>query len=114
MYQFAIVALLALATLKVVDFVSENVPAVERFRSLLTLVIAVGATVWLDFSLFDRWGVDVRDDTLGLWITGFLVAGLTVAWQALFGWLGHVSVDADATTAGTGVLEERKAAQTAA
>ncbi|HEX6569512.1 MAG TPA: hypothetical protein VF015_10110 [Acidimicrobiales bacterium] len=89
MYQFAIVALLALATVKVVDFLCDIVEPIERFRSLLTFVIAVGVTVWLDFSLFDGWGVDVRDDTLGVWVTGFVVAGLTVPWRAAFGWLTH-------------------------
>ena len=34
MYQFAVVALLALATVKVVDFLIDNIPLIERFRSL--------------------------------------------------------------------------------
>lgn len=89
MYQFAVVALLALATVKVVDFVSDNVAVIERFRSLLTFVLAVGITVWLDYSLFDGWGVDIRDEALGVWVTGFVVAGLTVPWRAAFGWLTH-------------------------
>lgn len=89
MYQFAIVALLALATVKVVDFFSDNVPLIERFRSVLTFVLAVGVIVWLDYSLFDGWGVDVRNDTLGVWITGFVVAGLTIPWRAVFRLLTH-------------------------
>ena len=89
MYEFAVVALLALATVKVVDFLSDNVPLVERFRSLLTFIVAVGATVWLDYSLFQGWDVAIRNGTLGIWITGFVVAGLTVPWRAVFGWLTH-------------------------
>jgi hypothetical protein len=89
MYQFAVVALLALATVKVVDFVSDNVPFVEQFRSALTFIVAVGVTVWLDFSLFDGWDIAVRNEDLGIWITGFLVVGLTVPWRAVFGWLTH-------------------------
>jgi hypothetical protein len=87
MYQFAVVALLALATVKVVDVVSDNVPVIEQFRSVLTFIVAVGVTVWLDYSLFDGWGIDVRNEDLGIWITGFLVAGLTVPWRAAFSWL---------------------------
>jgi hypothetical protein len=87
MYQFAVVALLALATVKVVDFVSDNVPFVEQFRSVLTFIVAVGVTVWLDYSLFNGWDIAVRNEDLGIWITGFLVAGLTVPWRAVFGWL---------------------------
>ena len=62
MYEFAVVALLALATVKVVDFLSDNVPLVERFRSLLTFIVAVGATVWLDYSLFQGWDVAIRNE----------------------------------------------------
>jgi hypothetical protein len=87
MYQFAVVALLALATVKVVDFLSDNLPIIDRFRSLLTFVVAVGAIVWLDYSMFDGWGIDIRNGTLGVWMTGFVVAGLTVPWRAAFGWL---------------------------
>src|SRR4051812_37635400 len=38
MYHFAIVALLALATLKLVDFLVDNIPGLERFRSLGTFL----------------------------------------------------------------------------
>jgi hypothetical protein len=89
MYDFAIVALLALATLKIVDFLCANISPIESFRSLLTFVIAVGAVVWLDYSLFDSWNIDIRDQDLGVWVTGFLAAGLTVPWRAAFGWLTH-------------------------
>jgi hypothetical protein len=87
MYQFAVVALLALATLKLVDFVCDNLTVIERFRSLLTYVVGVGAVVWLDFSVFSEWDVAIRDEDLGVWITGFLVTGMTVPWRAAFRWL---------------------------
>lgn len=89
MYDFAIVALLALAAIKVADFVCENVPAIDRFRTLITFVLTVGSVVWLDYSLFDAWGAQIRNDTLGVWITGFVAAGLTVPWRAAFRWLTH-------------------------
>jgi hypothetical protein len=89
MYQFAIVALLALATVKVADVLCDYFAMLERFRSLLVFVLAIGSIVWLDYSVFAEWGVAVRDDTLGVWMTGFLVAGLTVPWRAVFGWLTH-------------------------
>ena len=84
MYDFAVVALLALAALKLVDFLSDAVPAVQKMRSLLTFVVAVGGTVLLDYSVFRAWGIDIRNATVGTWITGFIVAGLTVPWRALF------------------------------
>ena len=89
MYEFAVVALLALATLKLVDFVTDAVEPLRKFRSLLTFVIAVGATLLLDYSVFTGWGIDIRNADVGVWVTGFVVAGLTVPWRALFGYLTH-------------------------
>ena len=97
MYDFAIVALLALATLKLVDFLTDAVPQLRPMRSLLTFIIAVGATLALDYSVFTGWGIDIRNATVGTWITGFVVAGMTVPWRALFAYLTHDRAAADET-----------------
>src|SRR5437763_1311471 len=75
MYTFAVIALLALGTVKLVDFLADNVPYADRLRSLLTFVIAIGAVLALRYSMFDGWGIAVRNDDLGRWITGFCVVG---------------------------------------
>ena len=107
MYDFAVVALLALATMKVVDFVGEHLgDVVERFRSLLTFVVGVGAVVWLDFSMFAGWNIDIRNKNLGVWLTGFIVAGGTVAWKAMFDWLGSAAPTVDETATEGGALSE--------
>ena len=97
MYDFAIVALLALGTVKLVDFLSGFFPPLKEWRSVLTLVVAVGAVVSLDYSLFAAYDVGIRNDTLGVWITGFMVAGLTVPWRAVFGYLTHDRAARDET-----------------
>jgi hypothetical protein len=97
MYDFAIVALLALATLKLVDFLTDNVPQLRSLRTLLTFVIAVGATLLIDYSVFKGWGIGIRNDTVGTWVTGFIVAGMTVPWRALFAYLTHDRARADET-----------------
>jgi len=97
MYHFAIVAMLALGTLKLVDFVVDNVNGLERFRSLFTFIVAVGAVWTLDYSLFDGFGIAVRDRDTGMWITGFLVAGMTVPWRAMFAYLTHEKATGDET-----------------
>lgn len=89
MYAFAIVALLALATVKVVDFICDNLMEIERFRSLLIFVAGIGSVVWLDFSVFAEWDIAVRDATLGVWLTGFIVTGMTVPWRAVFRFVTH-------------------------
>jgi len=97
MYDFAIVALLALATLKLVDFLTDAVPQLRSVRSLATFVIAVGGTVLLDYSVFRGWGIGIRNDTTGTWVTGLIVAGMTVPWRALFAYLTHDRAKVDET-----------------
>ncbi len=97
MYDFAIVALLALATLKLVDFLSDAIPQLRSVRSLATFVIGVGATVLLDYSVFRGFGIGIRNDTVGVWVTGFVVAGMTVPWRALFAYLTHDRATGDET-----------------
>ena len=101
MYQFAIVALLALAVIKLVDFVDGAVPAVAGFRSLFTFVFALGAVWALDYSLFEGFGIDTRSRDIGMVLTGFMVAGMTVPWRAAFGWMTHDRAAADETLGGS-------------
>ena len=97
MYHFALIALLALAVVKAVDVLSDNVEALERFRSLLTIGFGIGAVLWLDYSLFDGFNVAIDDRAAGLWLTGFMVAGMTVPWRAVFGYLTHDRATGDET-----------------
>src|SRR3954467_13531334 len=97
MYDFAIVALLALATLKLVDFLSDAIPQLNKMRSVATFIIAVGATVIVAYSVFRGFGIGIRNDTVGVWVTGFVVAGMTVPWRALFAYLTHDRATGDET-----------------
>ena len=97
MYHFALVAMLALALVKLVDFLSDNVPQLRRASSLLTFVGGIAVALLLDYSLFDGFGVTVRDHDTGMWLTGFMIAGMTVPWRAVFGWLTHDRATSDET-----------------
>jgi hypothetical protein len=88
MYHFAIIALLGLATLKVVDLLEGFVPQLTRIHALLTFGLAVAATVAIDYSVFDGFGVTVRESWMGTWATGLMVGSMTTVWRAVFGWLG--------------------------
>ena len=97
MYTFAIIALLGLATVKLVDVVCDYVHPLEQFRSLLTFIAAIGGVWALDFSMFDGWSTTVRNHDVGLVVTGLAVAGITVAWRALFAYLTHDRATLDET-----------------
>ena len=88
MYHFAVVALLALAVLKVADLLEDFVPGLARVNALLTYVLAVAAAVALDYSLFKGFHIPVRDAWMGSWFTGFIVGSLATVWRVIFGYLG--------------------------
>lgn len=96
MYDFAVVALLALAVVKTVDFLSDQF-GLSKFRSVLTFVGGIGAAWLLDYSLFAGWGIPVRDADVGMVLTGFMICGMTVPWRAAFGWLTHERATMDET-----------------
>ena len=101
MYQFAIVALLALAVVKLVDFIDGAIPALSGFRSLFTFVFGI-ASVWaLDYSLFDGFGIATRNRNIAMLMTSLIVAGMTVAWRALFGYMTHDRAAGDETLGGS-------------
>lgn len=87
MYQFAVVALLALAVVKFVDFLLASVPALDGFRAVLPFVMGIAAVFTLDYSLFEGYGIAIRNDDMGTILTGFIVAGLTTPWRAIFSWM---------------------------
>jgi hypothetical protein len=97
MYDFAVVALLALGVVKVVDFLADSVGQLTRMRSVLTFLGGLGAVWALDYSLFDRFNIAVRSHASGVWMTGFMVCGATVAWRAMFGFLTHDRAEGDET-----------------
>lgn len=88
MHDFVIVILLGLALFKVVDLLEDVVPALTKFHALVTLVVAVAGAVALDYSIFSSYGIDLRTDDMGVWMTGLMIAGSTSAWRAIFHWLG--------------------------
>jgi hypothetical protein len=102
MYQFAIMALLALAVVKLVDFIDTSVPGLAGFRSISTFILGIGAVYALDYSIFDGFGVTVRNEDMGMILTGFMIAGLTVAWRAVFGYVTHDKAVSDESLGGSG------------
>jgi hypothetical protein len=96
MHDFAVVALLALAVLKTVDFITDQF-GLTKWRSLLSFLGGVGVAWMLDYSVFAGWGIPVRDADVGTIVTGFVITGCTVPWRAMFSWLTHDRATMDET-----------------
>ena len=92
MYEFAVVTLLGLVALKVTDLVIENVPGLDRIRTLFTFTLGIVMTLALDYSMFAGFGVTVREAWMGTVGTGLVVGSLAAAWSALLGWFGTTSL----------------------
>ena len=92
MYEFAVVTLLGLVALKVTDLVLENVPGLDRIRTLFIFALGILFAITLDFSLFDGYGIPVREAWMGTVGTGLVIGSLAGAWSALLGWFGTTSI----------------------
>lgn len=73
MYEFAIVVLLGIGTFKLIDMLNEFVD-LTKVQSILTMGLAAAVCWALGFSLFERWGIGVRNEALGYIGTGLMVA----------------------------------------
>ena len=88
MYHFAVVVLLGLVALKATDLLTELVPGLTRLRTLLLFTLAVILAFALDYSLLEGFGIPVRENWMGIAVTGLVVGSLSTAWRATFSWLG--------------------------
>jgi len=107
MYEFAVIALLGLAVLKVAELLEEFVPSLARFHTFLTFVFAVTAVVVADYSLFAGYHIALRESWMGTWATGLIVGSMASAWQIA---LGYLSPGATGTTRTSGRERPRVAA----
>ena len=73
MYEFAIVVLLGIGTFKLVDMLNEFVD-LSKIQSILVMGLAAVVAWALGFSLFEHWGIGVRNEMLGYVGTGLIMA----------------------------------------
>jgi uncharacterized membrane protein len=83
MYIFAIVVLLGLAVTGVSMIMARFVSMATELWALLLIALGVGAAWLADFSMFTAWGVPVREDWIGITMTGLAVGGFAAAWYVV-------------------------------
>jgi hypothetical protein len=88
MYHFAVVALIGLAALKLTGVLKGFVPGLGKLHGLTPYVLAVAATVAMDYSVFDGFGIGVRETWMGTWGTGLIAGSFASVWATVLGYLG--------------------------
>jgi hypothetical protein len=89
MYEFTIVVLLGIGTLKLVDALETYVDF-SKFRSTLTIALAIALAWALEFSLFEAWGVAVRSDLVAYAGTGLMIAAAGQAVPLVLAWAPEI------------------------
>lgn len=80
-----VVVLLALTTMKLVDFIHE-LPGVGTLGSLTPFIVAIGGAELLGLDLFTEIGISV-DGRYAHWATGLVIVGATSLATAITGYL---------------------------
>ncbi|MGW6268407.1 MULTISPECIES: hypothetical protein [unclassified Streptomyces] len=76
--MFGTVALLGLAVL----VVAKMMPALaQEIVALVLMALGVGAAWLADFDLFAAWELGVRNEAIGITLTGLLIAGAGYFWR---------------------------------
>lgn len=88
MYTLAVTLLLGLALFKMVDVLEDLVPDLTKLHGLVTAGLGVIGAFAIDYSLFEGFGVSLRENWMGTLVTGLALAGTTSIWRAVFRWLG--------------------------
>lgn len=97
MYEFAILAFGGLVTWLAMKFVGEHGRDLNKLGSVaLTMALGVGYAYLVNYSLFAAWDIGVRSETIGIVITGFMVAGFSMLWEEATSFFrGHAGKGAD-------------------
>ena len=83
MYEFATIALLALALYKVMDLVEDLGHVSRATRITLTILLGVGLTWLLDYNVYAGWSQVFRKAWMGTVGTGFTIAGIAAVWHEI-------------------------------
>ena len=88
MHDFLTVAFVGLGVFAVANFLEDLVPVLRRYHGFVMLALGVGAAYWMDYSMFRGWDITLRNDDMGVIVTGLALAGTTSVWRGLHHWLG--------------------------
>jgi hypothetical protein len=85
MYTFAVILLLGLAVMAVIMIFERFVRIADEIVAAVAILLGIG-TAWLaDFNLFAEWGLVVREEWIGLLLTGVVLGGVAYLFHEVVG-----------------------------
>ncbi|HVE92735.1 MAG TPA: hypothetical protein VNE62_10640 [Actinomycetota bacterium] len=87
MYEFTILLLGGLLTLKTVDLLDHLTPKSMHAAAavVVSALIGIGYAFLFDFSVFAAWDIGVRSEVVGTIATGLFMSALASVWPAMLG-----------------------------
>lgn len=81
MYTFAILLLLGLGALAVIALADRYLMMKPAAWALAAAGIGIGLAWLADFNVWEHWGLSVREDWIGVTLTGLMLGGFAHFWR---------------------------------
>ncbi|RPI20820.1 MAG: hypothetical protein EHM57_07425 [Actinobacteria bacterium] len=90
MYTFAVILLLGLAVMAVVMLFDRFLRIADEIMMAVAILLGIG-TAWLaDFNMFAEWGFLLREEWIGITLTGVILGGVAYLMHELVGLIAGV------------------------
>lgn len=91
MYAFGVMALLGLAVFAVASIANRYLSLAAEVWAFVLVGLGVG-TAWLvNLNLFSLWAIPVRNNAIGVTLTGIALAGAAYFWREILGFFSGLS-----------------------
>jgi hypothetical protein len=83
MYVFGIAVLLGLGVLALAMIVDRVLSVAPELWATVLVGLGVGAAWLADFDVWQLWGIPVREDWIGVTLTGMMIGGIALAYRGV-------------------------------
>ena len=84
MYVFGIAVLLALGAFTVALFADRLLSIAHEFWAFVLVGFGIGLAWLADFDIFRLWNIGVREDWIGVTLTGLMIGGMAYVFHGAF------------------------------
>jgi hypothetical protein len=91
MRVFGLLLLSGLGVMAVANFADRFLSVVHELWTIAATGLGIGFAWLADFNLWKLWHLAVREDWIGVTLTGLILGGLAVFWRELVGFFASLS-----------------------